>query len=95
MDVQICNVAIRLQVLKDERLRQAIETAAQSDYGKTGEKDDEMYKGIVKRYESRATKILHDMHSTLSDFLLRYDSPFCSWYCTSFYFLSFTFLTAK
>jgi hypothetical protein len=63
-----------LQVLRDERLRQAIEAAAQNDYSRTGEKDDEVYKSIVKRHESRATKILYDMRSTMSDFLLRYDS---------------------
>jgi hypothetical protein len=69
-----------LQVLKDERLRQAIEAAAQYDYSKTGEEDDEVYKGILQGHEARATKILYNMRSTLSDFLLRYNSPFSLWY---------------
>jgi hypothetical protein len=77
-----------LQVLKDERLWQAIEAAAQNDYGRTGEKDDEVYKGIAKQHKLRATKILYDMRSTMSDFLLRYDNSFCSWYHAFFYFPS-------
>lgn len=61
-------------VVKDERLRQAIEAAAQHDYSKTGEEDDEVYKGILQGHEARAVKILYDMQSTLSDFLLRVTS---------------------
>ena len=61
-----------LQVLRDERLRLAIEAAAQYDYSQTDEKSDEVYKGIVQQHKARATKILYDMHSTLSNFLLRY-----------------------
>ena len=60
-----------LQVLRDERLRLAIAAAAQYDYSQTDEKNDEVYKGIVQKHEARATKILYDMRSTLSDFLLR------------------------
>jgi hypothetical protein len=77
-----------LQALKDERLRQAIEAAAYNDYGRTGENDNDVYKGIVKQHESRATKIIYNMHSTLSDFLLRYDSLFSSWCYAVFYFSS-------
>jgi hypothetical protein len=60
-----------LQVLKDEQLRQTIEAAAQLDYSKTGSKDDEVYRGILRGHEARAAKILYSMRSTLSDFLLR------------------------
>jgi hypothetical protein len=61
-----------LQVLRDERLRLAIEAAAQYDYNQTDEKSDDVYKGIVEQHEARASKILCDMRSTISDFLLRY-----------------------
>lgn len=61
-----------LQVLRDERLRLAIEAAAQNDYSQTDKKNDEVYKGSVQQHEARATKILYDMRSTISDFLLRY-----------------------
>jgi hypothetical protein len=67
-----------LQVLRDERLQLAIEAAAQYDYSQTDEKSDEVYKGIVEQHKARATKILYDMHSTLSDFLLRYS--YCLWF---------------
>lgn len=61
-------------VLRDERLRLAIEAAAQYDYSQTDEKGDEVYKGIVQQHKARATKLLYDMRSTLSDFLLRVTS---------------------
>lgn len=67
-----------LQVLRDERLRLAIEAAAQYDYSQTDEKNDEVYKGIVEQHKARAMKILYDMRSTLSDFLLRYSD--CLWF---------------
>jgi len=67
-----------LQVLRDERLQLAIEAAAQNDYIQTDEKNDEVYKGIVQRHEARATKIVYDMRSTISDFLLRYSD--CLWF---------------
>jgi len=60
-----------LQVLRDERLQLAIEAAAQNDYIQTDEKNDDVYKGIVQRHKARATKIVYDMRSTISDFLLR------------------------
>jgi hypothetical protein len=66
-----------LQVLRDERLRLAIEAAAQYDYSQTDEKGDEVYKGIVQQHKARATKLLYDMRSTLSDFLLRYSNSVC------------------
>lgn len=67
-----------LQVLRDERLRLAIEAAVQYEYSQTVEKSDEVYKGIVQQHEARATRILYDMRSTLSDFLLRYSD--CLWF---------------
>jgi hypothetical protein len=76
-----------LQVVKDERLRQIIEAAAQHDYSKTGEDDAEVYKGILQRHEARGTKILYDMRSTLSDFLLRYNSSFSLWQCNQTLYL--------
>jgi hypothetical protein len=81
VDVQVLIHWSVLQVVKDERLRQAIEAAAQHDYSKTGEEDDEVYKGILQGHEARATKILYDMRSTLSDFLLRYSRSFFLWHC--------------
>jgi hypothetical protein len=76
VDVQVLIHWSVLQVVKDERLQQAIEAAAQHDYSKIGEKDDELYKSILQGHETRAIKILYDMRSTLSDFLLRYSNPF-------------------
>jgi hypothetical protein len=67
-----------LQVLRNERLQLAIEAAAQYDYSQTDKKNDEVYKGIVQQHEARATKILYDMRSTISDFLLRYSD--CLWF---------------
>ena len=72
VDIQFLISCCVLQVLRDERLRLAIEAAAQYDYSQTDEKNDEVYKGIVQKHKARATKILYDMRSTLSDFLLRY-----------------------
>jgi hypothetical protein len=66
-----------LQVLRDERLQLAIEAAAQYDYSQADEKGDEVYKDIVHQHKARATKILYDMRSTLSDFLLRYSDSVC------------------
>jgi hypothetical protein len=71
VDLQVVIQWSVLQVVKDEQLREAIEAAAQHDYSKTGEEDDELHKDILQRHEARATKILYDMRSTLSDFLLR------------------------
>ncbi|XP_069690174.1 glycerol-3-phosphate acyltransferase 1, mitochondrial isoform X1 [Periplaneta americana] len=61
-------------VLRDERLRQAVEAAAQLDYGKPVDGDDPNYTGLLQRHEARATKILWDMRSTMSDFFLRVTS---------------------
>ncbi|PSN51272.1 hypothetical protein C0J52_11784 [Blattella germanica] len=58
-------------VLRDERLHQAVQMAAKQDCGQLGEESEE-YMGLVQRHEDRATKILYDMRSTLSDFLLRW-----------------------
>lgn len=65
-------------MLRDERLRLAIEAAAQYDCSQTKEKNDEEYEGIVQQHKARATKILYDMRSTLSNFLLRYSD--CLWF---------------
>ncbi|KAJ9597799.1 hypothetical protein L9F63_011341, partial [Diploptera punctata] len=54
-------------IMHDERLRQAIETAAKQDCGE----DADEYSKVVQQYEHRATNILYNMRSTLSDFLLR------------------------
>jgi hypothetical protein len=75
------------QVLRDERLQQAIEAAAQYDYSNTGEKDDKVYKDILQQHQTRAIKILYNMRSTLSDFLLRYDNRFCSWSLNAQFYL--------
>ncbi|XP_067010408.2 glycerol-3-phosphate acyltransferase 1, mitochondrial isoform X2 [Anabrus simplex] len=61
-------------VLRDERLRQAIEMAAQRDLTEAGTSDEKVYASLIKKHEKRAVDIVHNMKSTLSDFLLRLTS---------------------
>lgn len=58
----------------DERLKQAIKKTANQQYRDSKDIGDEFYMTLVKNNEKRARKILKDMRSTLSDFLLRYGS---------------------
>lgn len=62
-------------VLQNERLKQAIEkTAVQQFKDASDETDDEFYQKLLQENGKRARKLLYDMRSTLSDFLLRYVS---------------------
>lgn len=58
-------------VEKDERLIQAIEKTALEQFADSDNNDEEYYMKLVKNNEKRAKKLLYDMRSTLSDFLLR------------------------
>ncbi|XP_076265261.1 glycerol-3-phosphate acyltransferase mino isoform X2 [Rhynchophorus ferrugineus] len=62
-------------VLKDDRVIKAIEKTAIRQFQEMDtDNDDEVYMKILKATEKRAQKILFDMRSTLSDFLLRFTS---------------------
>lgn len=66
---------IAQNVLKDARVKHAIETSAVQqfqDLGDDNNNDDDFYQQLLKRNEERARKLLRDMRSTLSDFLLKY-----------------------
>lgn len=59
------------RVLNDERFKAAIEKAALQQYKDSKSTDEELYRTLLRNNERRARKILKDMRSTLSDFLLR------------------------
>lgn len=61
-------------VLRDERLKKAIEKTAIEQFHDVDGKDEEYFKKLIKNNEKRAYKLLYDMRSTLSDFLLRFTS---------------------
>lgn len=61
-------------VLRDERLKSAIEKATIQQFQDSENSDDEFYHQLFKGNQGRARKLLYDMRSTLSDFLLRYES---------------------
>ncbi|GLV32811.1 minotaur [Carabus blaptoides fortunei] len=61
-------------VLKDERLKKAIEKTAIEQFHDMKSDSDTIYKKLIKNNEDRAYKLLYDMRSTLSDFLLRFTS---------------------
>lgn len=58
-------------VLKNERLKNAIEKTAIQQFQDSENSDDEFYQQLLKNNEKRARKLLKDMRSTLSDFLLK------------------------
>lgn len=60
-------------ILKDERLKRAIKKATIQQFQDSEKSDDEFYNQLLKGNQRRAKKLLYDMRSTLSDFLLRYD----------------------
>lgn len=60
------------RIMKDERLKHAIEKTAVQQFKESRSSDDEFYQTLLKNNEKRAQRILKDMRSTLSDFLLRY-----------------------
>lgn len=61
-------------VLRDERLKKAIEKTTIEQFHDVNGKDEEYFKKLIKNNEKRAYKLLYDMRSTLSDFLLRFTS---------------------
>ncbi|XP_008197640.1 glycerol-3-phosphate acyltransferase 1, mitochondrial isoform X2 [Tribolium castaneum] len=61
-------------VLKDDRLKKAIEKTALQQYQDSERNDDEFYQELLKNNHKRAKKLLYGMRSTLSDFLLRFTS---------------------
>lgn len=60
------------QVLKDERLKEAIAHTAQDQCNQRGETNKEAFDKLVHQHEVRAKRLLDEMKSKLSDFLLRY-----------------------
>lgn len=58
-------------VLKDSRVKHAIEKNAVQQFQDSGNADDDFYQQLLKSNEKRARKLLKDMRSTLSDFLLK------------------------
>ncbi|GJQ71556.1 hypothetical protein Trydic_g11264 [Trypoxylus dichotomus] len=62
------------RVMYNDRLKHAIEKAANQQYKDSNDTGDELYMTLLKNNEKRARKILKDMRSTLSDFLLRFTS---------------------
>ncbi|RZC42703.1 glycerol-3-phosphate acyltransferase 1, mitochondrial [Asbolus verrucosus] len=61
-------------VLKDDRLKHAIEKTALQQFQDSDKNDDEFYQELLKNNQKRAQKLLYGMRSTLSDFLLRFTS---------------------
>lgn len=58
-------------VLKDTRVKHAIEKSAVQQLQDSGDDRDDYYQQLLKSNEERARKLLRDMRSTLSDFLLK------------------------
>ncbi|XP_050310386.1 glycerol-3-phosphate acyltransferase 1, mitochondrial isoform X1 [Anthonomus grandis grandis] len=62
-------------VLKDDRVKKAVEKAALQQFkDASDEAEDEFYQELIKKNWRRAGKLIYDMRSTLSDFLLRFTS---------------------
>lgn len=60
------------QVLRDERLKQAVEKMTLQQFQDSDKNDDEFYQKLLQSNQARAKKLLYDMKSTLTDdFLLR------------------------
>lgn len=60
------------QILRDERLRHAIEKMTLQQFQDSDRTDDEFYQELWDSNEKRAKKLLYDMRATISnDFLLR------------------------
>lgn len=58
-------------VLKDDRVKNAVEKVAIQQYQDSDSNEDEFYQGLLKTNEKRARKLLNDMKSTISYGLLR------------------------
>ncbi|CAH1970223.1 unnamed protein product [Acanthoscelides obtectus] len=61
-------------VLKDDRLKKAVEKMALQQFKDSDSNEEKYYQELVDRNGKRARKLLYDMRSTLSDFLLRFTS---------------------
>lgn len=62
------------KVMDHPRMKNAIEKTAVQQFQDSENTDDEFYQKLLKNNEKRAKKLLRDMRSTLSDFLLRFTS---------------------
>lgn len=58
-------------VLKDERIQRAVEKMTVQQFQDAERSDDEFYKQLLSSNKKRAKKLMYDMRSKLSDFLLR------------------------
>lgn len=58
-------------VLQDDRFQNAIEKTAIQQFQDSDSSEDEYYMQLLKNNERRARKLLKDMRSTMSDFLLK------------------------
>ncbi|KAL1491850.1 hypothetical protein ABEB36_012385 [Hypothenemus hampei] len=61
-------------VLKDDRVKNAVERTALQQFKDSESKEDDFYQKLIKKNQARATQLVSDMRSTLSDFLLRFTS---------------------
>ncbi|KAF2900464.1 hypothetical protein ILUMI_05716 [Ignelater luminosus] len=61
-------------VLQDDRFQDAIEKTTIQQFQDSDNSDDEYYMQLLKNNERRARKLLKDMRSTMSDFLLKFTS---------------------
>lgn len=59
-------------VLKDDRVKTAVEKAAVQQFKDSDSTEDEYYQELIQKNQARAKKLTFDMRSTLSDFLLRF-----------------------
>lgn len=65
---------INESVLKDERLKEAIEHTAKDQCNQRGETSQDALNKLIHQHELRAKRLLDDMRSKLSDLLLRVTS---------------------
>ncbi|KAK3928172.1 Glycerol-3-phosphate acyltransferase 1, mitochondrial [Frankliniella fusca] len=65
---------INESVLKDERLKEAIEHTAKDQCNQRGETSQDALNKLIHQHELRAKRLLDDMRSKLSDLLLRFTS---------------------
>lgn len=59
------------KVFKDGRIKEAIEKTALHQFKDSQNEGDVFYQELLKNNEKRAKKILYDMRSTISNFLLK------------------------
>lgn len=59
-------------ILQDDRVQDAVEKASIQQFKDADSNEDEYYQYLWKNNEKRAKKLLKDLRSTMSDFLLKY-----------------------